>query len=152
MGFRAVLVSDVQGPSQLVSGGIDVLSFSWGIDNSIKSWAPTPSGTAQVHDFNFTKLFDASSPTLWTNCANAVKLSSVELQLFQASGSDTPSQFASIKFTDAYISHIAPGGSAGDGDGNYPMESVSLNFDQVAYSYGDANGGFNVGTGGITGQ
>jgi type VI secretion system secreted protein Hcp len=150
MGFRAVVIIDgVSGKSDLASNGIDVLSYSWGIDNNIKAWQAKPAGTAHVHDFSFVKMVDDASPTLLTNCANGKKMSSVELQLFQASGDANPEKFASYKFSDCYLSNISPGGSSGS---DYPLENVSVNFDKVEYSYNSANGGFDVGKGGITGQ
>ncbi len=153
MGFRAVLrAAELQGPSQLVPNGIDALSFSWGMENNIKAWSPSPAGTARVHDFSVTKLVDSSSPTLYVMCVRGTKIGNLMLSLYQASGSDTPSEFALYSFIDCYITSVSPGGASGDGDANYPVETLTFNFDNAAFTYGDAGGGFDVGKGGITGQ
>src|SRR5262245_32903495 len=103
MAFRCVIKFDgISGTSQVqgASDYIDVLSFHWGINNNVKAWEKAPSGTATVSDFSIVKRVDPSSPDLFTYCAQGNKIGSVEVRLYQASGTkDAPKVFATYKFT-----------------------------------------------------
>src|SRR5205823_6009848 len=135
--------------SELKSGYIDVLSYSWGVSNSVKAWEKQPAGTANVHDFTLVKRVDPASPDILTACVNGKKIGSVELGLYMASGDKSPKEFAQYKLSTCYITSVRPGGSDG---GDHPLEEVCFNFAKAEYKYGEKKGDFEVGKGGIQGQ
>jgi type VI secretion system secreted protein Hcp len=152
MAFRCVVkVDGISGTSEIqgASDFMDVLSFHWGVHNNVKAWEKSPSGTATVSDFSIVKRIDPSSPDLFSYCANGKKANTVEVRLYQSSGTkDAPKIFATYKFTTCYITNVRPGGS----EGSDPLEEVSFNFAKAEYNYGSKKGDFEVGKGGIQGQ
>jgi type VI secretion system secreted protein Hcp len=150
MAFRCIIKIDgITGTSAVKDGYIDVMSFSWGVQNNVKAWEKAPSGTANVHDFSFVKRIDPSSPDIFTNCVNGKMISKIEMSLMQASGDKDPKEFANYTFETCYITSDHPGGSSDSGD---PTEEITFNFAKSSYGYGSKKGSFDVGKGGIQGQ
>lgn len=133
--------------------GIELESFSWGVSNSGSPATGDASSAGQVSlsDFSFTARLGPQSPQLFQKCVEGFALQSAVLTLV-----GTPSQIM-IKFTDVLVSSYkedeqsvqttrdAETGRAFINEA--PMESVSLNFSKIEYSFGSV-----VGTGGGTGK
>lgn len=140
MAFDAFLKLDgIEGESadHKHKGEIEVLSFSWGINNATTIGSATGgagAGKATVHDFSIVKVIDASSPMLFEKCCQGAMIST---GLFTLVDRATGLGFYKIKFDEILISSLQPAANAG---GSAPMESMSLNFAQVEISATDARG------------
>jgi len=127
-------------------GEIDIMSFSWGAAQTGVSATGGGGGAGKVHfkDITFIKKTDASSPLLMLNCANGAHIKEGNFTVRKAGG--TQLEYLKIKLTDVLVSHFAEHGSTSSSD-SIPMETLSLNFSKVEYSYqpqgadGKAQGG-----------
>ena len=126
-------------------GEIDIFSFRWGIHQTGVSATGGGGGSGKVsfQDISFVKETDASSPLLMLNCANGAHIKEGSFVVRKAGG--TQLEYLKIKLTDILISSFKDHGST-SGD-PIPMESITLNFSKVEYSYqpqgadGKAQGG-----------
>jgi type VI secretion system secreted protein Hcp len=126
-------------------GEIDLMSFSWGVEQTGTSatGGGGGAGKAHFHDLSFLKKTDASSPLLFLNCANGSHIKEANLTVRKAGG--TQLEYLKIKLTDVLVSSLQPSGN--HGSDTIPMEQVSLNFAKVEVSYqpqgadGKAQGG-----------
>jgi type VI secretion system secreted protein Hcp len=137
---------------------IDVLSFSWGEEQTAGSPTGGGSGAGKVkfHDFSITKKTDASSPLLMLHCADGAHIKEANFVVRKAGGAKL--EYLKIKLTDVLISSYKPHGSeTSDVDtattggarasGELPSEQVTLSFAKVEVSYqpqgpdGKAQGG-----------
>jgi len=140
-------------------GEIDLMSFSWGAEQTGVHATGGGGGAGKVrfNDFTITKRTDASSPLLMLNCANGTHIKEANFVVRKAGGEQL--EFLKIKMTDVLISSYKPhgadaallptleaSGAAGPGS-EIPSEQVSLNFAKVEFSYqpqgadGKAQGG-----------
>ncbi|MDX2114720.1 MAG: type VI secretion system tube protein Hcp [Planctomycetota bacterium] len=85
---------------------------------------------ATFSDFNFGKLLDVASPTLFQYCATGKVIPDATLTLCRPNEKQTVYQV--IKFKKLIVSSYAPGGSAGMGT---PTESISLRFSEMTMQY-----------------
>ena len=118
-------------------GEIEVLSFSWGISNTLSIGSATGgagAGKTTVQDFSIVKMIDQSSPVLFQKCCEGSNLGN---GLFTLVDRQTGLGFYKIQFENVLISSLQPAGSAG---GQAPMESLSLNFTRVEISSSDTRG------------
>ena len=141
-------------------GEIDIMSFSWGMAQTGVSatGGGGGAGKVKVHDFQITKKTDASSPLLMLNCANGAHIKEANFVVRKAGGEQL--EYLKIKLTDVLISSYKPASessliglllpavsTADKSSDEIPMESVTLNFAKVEYSYqpqgadGKAQGG-----------
>lgn len=127
--FNSYMTIDgVQGSSTHTKDGIDVLSWSWGANqtSSIGSQSSgAGAGKANMQDFSFTKRIDKSSPVLYSLYQSGKSAKNVTLTV--SNGSSTPLK---IQLTDATVSGY--GLSSG---GDRPSESITLNFSKISFSY-----------------
>ncbi|SPE33099.1 Protein hcp1 [Candidatus Sulfopaludibacter sp. SbA3] len=143
-------------------GEIDILSFSFGASQTgtHATGGGGGAGKVQIHDIQFTKKVDASSPLLFLNCASGAHIKEATLVVRKAGGQQL--EFLKIKLTDVLISSVKPHGSgeqneewhsnlglgaaaghqAGPAAGaikswgdEVPFENLSLNFAKIEYSY-----------------
>jgi type VI secretion system secreted protein Hcp len=137
--------SDVRGESadSTHPDEIEVLSYSWGVNQASSMSAAGGLGASRVSvmDFTLTKRLDRASPALLLACCSATRFRSVVVSLCRAGADRTT--FAQFKFEDVLISSVQTSGGPGGGD-NYPMETVSLTFAKftVGYRAQTAQGGF----------
>jgi type VI secretion system secreted protein Hcp len=109
---------------------IEVLSFSHGVSTP----APLPGGgggKASFSDINITKVVDKSTPTLYLKCAQGTHIKEALLVLRKSGESGF--EFYKIRLTDVLITSVQTSGSSG-GD-NRPVESISLNFAKIEWTY-----------------
>ncbi|MDE1566879.1 Hcp family type VI secretion system effector [Aquabacter sp. P-9] len=118
---------------------IDVLSLSWGVGRAIA----TPSGSTNnreasepsVSEVSIVKMFDASSPKLFTEACtgNAGKVVKIDLVSTGSPGVT----YVTYTLTNALISSYSVSTS-----GDRPTESVSISFTKLEFKftpYGDDN-------------
>jgi len=150
-------------------GEIDVMSFSWGLQQTGVQATGGGGGAGKVSfiDFLVVKKTDASSPLLMLNCANGAHIPSAAFTVRKAGGSQL--EYLKIKLTDVLISKYRPAGGSGIswGDGSnpaaddwearvltatqpadeIPAEFITLNFAKIEFQYqaqgadGKAQGG-----------
>jgi type VI secretion system secreted protein Hcp len=91
-------------------GEIDIMSFSWGMSQTGVSatGGGGGAGKVQVHDIEFTKKTDASSPLLFLNCANGAHIKEANFVVRKAGG--TQLEYLKIKLTDVLVSSYKPHG------------------------------------------
>ncbi len=126
-------------------GEVDIMSFSWGAAQTGVSATGGGGGAGKVHfqDINFVKKTDSSSPLLMLSCATGAHIKEANFVVRKAGGEQL--EYLKIKLTDLLVSSFKDHGST-HGD-EIPMESISLNFAKVEYSYqpqgadGKAQGG-----------
>jgi type VI secretion system secreted protein Hcp len=111
---------------------IDVLSWSWGLNQSGSFHMGSGGGTGKVnvHDFNFTHYSDAATTDLMKACANGKHLKNAALVVRKAG--ENPLEYMKITMDDVLVSSVQAGGSHGD---ERQQESVSLNFAKVKVEY-----------------
>jgi type VI secretion system secreted protein Hcp len=89
-------------------GEIDILSFSWGVQQTGTSASGGGGGSGKVkfHDLQITKKTDAASPLLMLNCANGAHLKEASLTVRKAGGEQL--EYLKIKLTDVLVSSYQP--------------------------------------------
>lgn len=111
---------------------IDVLSWSWGANNSgsMATGGGGGSGVVNMHDFSFTMKMSNATPKLMLACATGEHIKNVKLSCRKAG--KTQQDYLVIKFSDVLVSSYQTGGSEGQ---EIPIESISLNFAKVEMEY-----------------
>jgi len=111
---------------------IDVLSWSWGLEQS----APIPpgggggAGKVSVHDLAITKRTDIATPPLMLACANGRHIKEALLTV-RKSGREQL-EFVRVKMSDVVVRSLSTASSASD---NSITENVALNFSKVQVDY-----------------
>jgi len=133
-------IKDIPGESQAKDhkDEIEVLSFSWGAQNSGSSSHGTGagSGVASVQDFHFTMVINKASAKLFDACCTGKHIADGVFVARRAGGTQLP--YLTYKFTNLLISSYQTGGSGGGGDVR-PVESISFNFEQADIDYQQQN-------------
>jgi type VI secretion system secreted protein Hcp len=111
---------------------IDVLSWSWGMNNSGSAHmgGGAGSGKVNVQDLTFTKYIDKSSTDLMLFCCNGKHVP--ECVLTVRKSGETPIEYLVITMTDCLIGSVTTGGVGSD---DRLVETVSLNFAEVGVAY-----------------
>lgn len=112
---------------------IEVNSFSWGVSQG-GSFARGGGGGVARADFNdisFTKEACKAGPVLMVSAATGKHIAKAVLHVRKA-GED-PQEYYKITFSDVLISSYQSGGSTGGT--SLPMDTFSLNFAKIEYSY-----------------
>lgn len=139
-------LSDIKGESQdsKHKGEIDVLAWSWGMNNSgsAHTGGGAGAGKVNVQDLSLTKYMDKSSTNLMLACCNGKHFDSAVLTV-RKSG-EQPLEYLKVTMKEVLISAVSTGGS---GVEDRLTENVTLNFAQVKVEYqpqgkdGKAEGG-----------
>jgi type VI secretion system secreted protein Hcp len=120
---------DVPGESEQTGfeGQIEILSFSWGCSNAggFSYGGGGGVGKANLQDLSVSFLHCKASPTLMQHCASGKHLDSAVLTCLKAGGKQE--KYLQFTLEDVIISSYQTGGSGDE----LPIESMSLNFDQV---------------------
>lgn len=130
-----VLCSEIQGESERPTdvGCIDVLSWSWGQNNSVTGIPPIPQ-TPTTQAFNFSKAIDSSSDDFLQGIITGSPIKGiVEYRQYRDCGTSCQATepYLTINFRDVVIVSNSASGS----NGSSPFESVTLDFGDVSYCY-----------------
>ncbi len=136
-GTTSLLVPGITGSGTPKGPGyIDVLSWSWGINNNIGSQSSSSgagrSGKASFHDLSVTKVTDKASPLFFRNCAAGTHYKTVILYMDPASSTAGAPSGDSMTVT---MSNVMISGITMSSGGDRPTESVSFNFAKIKVDY-----------------
>jgi type VI secretion system secreted protein Hcp len=110
---------------------IDVIAWSWSMtqSGSTHTGYGGGAGKVEVHDLEFTKYVDLSSPSLLLACCNGKHIPQGVLTIRKAGG--TPVEYLRITMIDILVTGIRPS-SRGQ---TYALENVSLQFAKFKVEY-----------------
>lgn len=110
---------------------IEVLSFSWGVNNagSMAHGTGGGEGKASFHDLSFVHKIDKASPVLMQACATGVHLK--EATITNRKAGKGQQEYLVIKMNDVIVTSVTHGTAASSDDN----EQVSLAFAKVALEY-----------------
>jgi type VI secretion system secreted protein Hcp len=124
----------VEGPSTSKPNHIDILSFSWGV-NQTSTYGPGQSGKeakagrADFSTLTIMKVLDKTSPFLFDHCASGDILDEVYI-LYDKPVGDKQDDYFRIYLKDALITSVQLSGNHEN-----PTESVSFAFQAVEVAY-----------------
>jgi type VI secretion system secreted protein Hcp len=118
-------------------GEIEILSFSWGVSQTISSTGGGggATGKVQVSDFSIVKQMGTSSPQLMERCCSGQHFPDATITLVNK---ETKQTFYVIKLSDCLISSYSTGGASGGGA--VPVDQVSFNFRSMDLMASDKSG------------
>jgi type VI secretion system secreted protein Hcp len=113
-------------------GEIELESWSFGVSNSssMLQGGGGGSGKSMPLDFHMTKKTDKSTARLAQAVAMGDHFKSAIITVRKAGG--TQQEYLTITLSDVFISSYQAGGS---GNGNLPMEQLSLNYSKILQEY-----------------
>jgi len=111
---------------------IDILSWSWGMENSgsAHEGGGAGSGKVTVQDVNITKYIDSSSPKIMLSCCDGAHFATAMITVRKAG--EHPVEYLKIKMQELLITSVSSGGSGGD---DRLTENIGLNFAKVTVEY-----------------
>jgi type VI secretion system secreted protein Hcp len=111
---------------------IDVLSWSWGMNNagSAHSGGGAGAGKVNVQDLTFTKWVDTATPSLALACCNGEHFDNAVLVVRKAGKQAV--EYLKITMDTVFITSLSTGGSGGE---DRLTENVTLNFSKVSLDY-----------------
>lgn len=125
-------IGDVKGESTdaAFKDQIEVLSWSFGAAQTGMAAFGGGAGAGKVafQDFNFTHNFDKASPNLFKACATGKHYP--DATITQRKAGEGQKEFLVFKFTEVFITNIAPSGSDGG-----VHEAVTFTFAKVEMEY-----------------
>jgi type VI secretion system secreted protein Hcp len=120
-------------------GEIDILSFSWGLNQSGSvGGGGGGAGKVTVNDLSIVKQLDGASPQLMEMCCRGEHVGSATLTLSRLGHKEQTEDYFKVTMTDVLISSYQTGGSSN----GVPAEQVSFQFGSVEVSSVDAKGTF----------
>jgi type VI secretion system secreted protein Hcp len=127
-------VDGIEGPSTSKQNHIDILTFSWGVNQTSvygvgASGKEAKAGRASFNDLAITKVLDKTSPLLVDHCATGNILKEVYIVYDKPIG-DKQDDYFRIYLKDALITNVSLLG----GNDN-PQESVTFAFQGVEVAY-----------------
>src|SRR4051812_3858475 len=127
-------IDGVDGPSTSKKKAIDILSFSFGAEQtstyqSGASGNEAKAGRARIHNLVISKVLDKTSPLLFDHCVTGDILKEVTLA-YDKPVKDAQQDYFQIVMNDALITSVAFSGSQDN-----PTESVTLAFQKIKLGY-----------------
>lgn len=113
---------------------IEVLSWSHSFSqpaSPIRSSTGSTIERANHSDLSFNKYVDSATDDLMKACWSGDQFKTVDLECFRADGDNLPILYLKVNLEDVIISNFSISGGGGD----IPMESVSLAYSKVTYTY-----------------
>ena len=133
--FLKVETVDGESSDEKHPNWIEILSFSWGIDQpqtaSASSHGSLAAERALFRDFSIVKAIDKASPKLALGCASGEHFPKATLEICRAGGDKQP--YMEYKLTDVMVTSFRPGGSGGAEQ--IPLEEVSFSYGKVELKY-----------------
>jgi type VI secretion system secreted protein Hcp len=133
--FLKVETVDGESTDEKHSNWIEVLSYSWGVDqpqsSSASSHGSLSAERANFHPFVVVKAIDKASAKLALACASGEHYPKATLEICRAGGDKQP--YMEYKLTDVMVSSFRPGGT-GHGEA-LPLEEVSFSYGQIEWKY-----------------
>jgi len=127
---------DVKGESKEkgFEGQIQVLSWTWGMNNTGSAGLGGGLGTGkvQVQDFSFTQNMSTGTGPIASSITLGKHHEKALLTCRKTTGDGTPQKYLEIEFKDVVISSYQTGGHGAEG---LPLESISFNFAQFQLEY-----------------
>ena len=114
---------------------IEVLSFSWGVNQPKSSASTSGSRSAEradFHDFTITKLLDKASPKLAIGCASGEHYKTATLEICRAGGDKI--KYMEYKLSDVMITSYVPGGHSA-GNEVLPIDEVHFTYGKIEWKY-----------------
>jgi len=128
-------IDGIDGESQdnAHKGEIDVLSWSWGVENegSPGAGGGGGSGRPSFQDFHFVANISKASPKLFLSCANGVHHKTALLSGRRAGAVKGGGEFLKYKLTDVEVSSVQQSGGGSDA----ATEQFSLRYGRFEISY-----------------
>lgn len=117
---------------------IEVLGWSWGLQNSGTTHTATGGGAgkASVSDLKITKKTDRSSPRLALRTASGMHVPSAQLTAYRPDRNGEPVAYLVFQMEDVIITSYSMEGSVSED----ARETVSLNFARFEYTYTPPSG------------
>jgi type VI secretion system secreted protein Hcp len=132
-------IGDIKGESRddKHKGEIDVLAWSWGMNQTGSGHTGGGAGTGkvQVNDLSLTKYIDMATPDLMLACCNGKHYPEAKLTVRKAG--ENPLEYVVITMQDVIITGVQTGGSGGE---DKLTENVTLNFAKVKVDYTEQTG------------
>ena len=127
-------LGDIKGesPDDKHKGEIELLSWSWGVQQSgtMAHGGGGGEGKASFHDFSFSHYIDKSSPVLLKACATGEHIKDGIITVRKAGKGQQ--EFLIIKFNDILITSVNP---TATGNGGGTAENVALQCSKVDLEY-----------------
>ena len=109
---------------------IEVLSFSWGVTNSVTNAAPgAAAGKASFQDLSIVHSVDKSSPLLLKACATGVHLKDATITCRKAGKGQQ--EYLVVKMNDVIVTGVMQNNA----DGQPGSETVNLTFAKIDVEY-----------------
>lgn len=127
-------IDTVKGESQAVKDAIEIIAWSWGLNQSGSFNTGTQgggSGKVNVNDISITKYVDKATPLLMKSICNGAHFKSAKLMCRKAGGKG-PVDFMVIKLENVIITGLSTGGSRGE---ELVTENVTMNFEKFEVTY-----------------
>lgn len=116
---------------------IEVLSWSHGFSQPTSPIRSSAGGgtveRANHQDFGFSKYMDTSTDDIVKQCWAGKHIEKATLECFRSDGADddNPALYFQIEMESVVVANYSVGG----GDGDIPIESVTLSYGKVTYLY-----------------
>ena len=128
-------LGDIKGEStdKVHAGEIDILSWSWGMNNvgTTTTTGGGGAGKVSMQDLSLTKYADLATTQIMLHVANGKHIPTAILTLTTA-GADGGQEYYKITLTDVIVTSVSTGGSQSD---SRLFESLTLNFKTVKVDY-----------------
>lgn len=122
-------------------------SFGWGFSAELP--AAPGGGAIRAGSMNISRIMDKASPKLAQACAGGQHIPEVKLIMRKAGGDTGGARATYIKYamTNVLITSYQTSGSGGD---VLPVENISLNFEEIEWTYTEQIAGDNAGSVGLS--